>query len=206
TTFVSLADTAIVAALLPNPNDVNSIYLNDIQDDPAVGWNTEISINNGVHATAACLEPCIDQDGNRVAFATTTPWSSGDAVQDVFLWKSGVATLTQVSVPLAGLKAASGDPDVDKAGKYVIFETATNGLVSDAPAATQMIYAKDVDSGANVYYMASRGGSSTVPNAFCANGAISGNGNYCAWETTSTNCTSDTYTGAVNDVFLRKWQ
>ncbi|MCD4782691.1 MAG: hypothetical protein K8T10_02555, partial [Candidatus Eremiobacteraeota bacterium] len=188
------------------PNDVNSIWLNDIQDDPAVGWNTEISISDGVNATANCAAPCIDQDGSRVAFTSTTPWASGDAVADVFLYKSGFTTLTQVSVPLAGLKALSANPDMDKAGKYVIFQTATNGLVSDAPAATTMIYAKDIDSGTNVYYMTSRGGSATVPNVGCFNGVISGNGNYCAWETTATNCTSDTYTAAINDVFLRKWQ
>jgi len=206
TAFVSLADTAITAAAAPNPGDVNSIFLNDIQDDPAIGWNNEISISGGVHATANCAAPCIDQDGSRVAFTSTTPWASGDALADVFLWKSGYTDLTQVSVPLAGLKAASALPDIDKSGKYVTFETTTNGLVSDAPNVVSMIYAKDVDSGTNVYYLASRGNSATIPNVGCFNGAISGNGNYVVWETTATNCTSDTFTGAVNDVFLRKWQ
>ncbi|MCD4783744.1 MAG: carboxypeptidase regulatory-like domain-containing protein [Candidatus Eremiobacteraeota bacterium] len=205
TVFVSDADTNICATAPPG-GGIASVILNDIQGNPAVGWNNEISISSGTHATADCLEPCIDQDGNTVAFATATVWTSGNALQDVWLWKSGVAALVQVSKPLGGLEAASGDPDIDKAGKYVIFETATNGLVTDAPVATQMIYAKDVSLGTNVYTLVSRGNSATVPNVLCNNGAISGNGNHVVWETAATNCTSDTYTAAINDVFVRKWQ
>lgn len=207
TAFQTMADANISA----NPGTgaaTTHIYRNYINDDPATGWNILVSKNNGTEPLAGSTSqlPVINQDGTKIAFQSNGAFNSGDTTSDIFLWTVGQAALTYVSSPLAGTKGASTAANIDNSGNLVQFASLTIGLVSDDTDATMHIFVKDVSTGQNVYTMTSRGSANQVPNAACQNNELSGNGNYAVWDTVATNLTSDTYTAAINDCFIRKYQ
>ncbi|MCE1248841.1 MAG: carboxypeptidase regulatory-like domain-containing protein [Firmicutes bacterium] len=208
TAFESLADNITSAGAGVPASAVLQVFRNDINSDPAVGWNIHVSKHDGNTANAACTFPCINEGGTRIAFqsASTNLGNTGATTQNVYLWKLSSASLTYVSIPLSGTVGNSTAPVMDKTGQYVGFLSTTIGLVTNVTDALARLYVKDVDAGQNVYTLVSKGSSDQIPDNACANPALSADGNYAVWDTASKNLTNDTYTTGITDCFIRKWK
>lgn len=209
TAFESGADTAIVAAPGVVGGAASNIFRNDINGDPALGWNIQVSKHDGIGPVAGevCIDPAINEDGKKIAFTSDAAgFPSGDGFDDVYLWSEGSSALNYVSRPLAGAKGNSDQPGISYDGKIVIFRSATVGLVPEDTDVFTHVFAKDVTAGTDVYTLVSKGASGQLPNAACNNPAISGNGSYVVFDTAATNLTGDSFTLGNIDVFLHKWR
>ncbi|MCE1246061.1 MAG: carboxypeptidase regulatory-like domain-containing protein [Firmicutes bacterium] len=206
-TFQSRADNITSAGAGYPASAVAQVFRNDINADPATGWNILVSKYNGAVANAAAESPAINEGGTRIAFesSATNLGNSSATASNIYLWKQDSATLTWVSIPLSGAAGSSASAIIDRTGQYVGFRSTAVGLVSDVTNNTARIYVKDVNSGLNQYTLVSRGSSDQVPDRACNNPSMSGDGSYAVWETAARNLTNDSYSDAT-DVFMRKWK
>ncbi|MCE1248225.1 MAG: carboxypeptidase regulatory-like domain-containing protein, partial [Firmicutes bacterium] len=208
TAFQSVANNITSAGAGVPAGGLQQIFRNDINADPATGWNIHVSKHNGTTANAVCTLPVISEGGSRIAFqsAATNLGNAAATALNIYLWNLNSAALTYVSIPLSGAVGNNTNAVMDRSGKYVGFVSATVGLVSDVTDAVARVYVKDVELGQNVYTMVSRGSSDQVPFDACTLPAMSGDGNYVAWQTAAKNLTNDGYTIGINDIFVRKWK
>ncbi|MCE1247477.1 MAG: carboxypeptidase regulatory-like domain-containing protein, partial [Firmicutes bacterium] len=209
TAFQSAANNITSAgAGVPAGGGLLQIFRNDINTDPATGWNIHVSKHNGTTANTDCTAPVINEGGTRIAFqsASTNLGNSSAANQNIYLWNLNSAALTYVSIPLSGTVGNSTNAVMDRTGQYVGFLSTTVGLVSDVTNNLARVYVKDVDAGTNVYTLVSRGSSDQVPDVACANPSMSGDGNYVVWDSAAKNLTNDSYTTGIIDIFVRKWK
>ncbi|MCE1246060.1 MAG: carboxypeptidase-like regulatory domain-containing protein, partial [Firmicutes bacterium] len=208
TAYQSKADNITSAGAGVPAGGFTQIFRNDVNSDPATGWNIHVSKHNGTTAGADCILPVINEGGARIAFQSgaTNLGNTAATTQNIYLWNLNSAALTYVSIPLSGAVGDSTFATMDRSGKYVGFLSRTIGLVSDVTNNTARVYVKDVDLGQNVYTLVSRGSSDQVPDAACFNPALSGDGNYVVFDTASKNLTNDSYTAGIIDVFARKWK
>ncbi|MCE1246379.1 MAG: hypothetical protein LWY06_07035, partial [Firmicutes bacterium] len=213
----TLQDAATVAR-----ESTTHIYRNDINADPATGWNILVSKHNGALAqapggtatngeangTPTCQLPVISEGGSRIAFQATSTnlGNTAAAANNIYLWNLNSAALTYVSIPLSGTVGTNTNAVIDRTGQYVGFLSTTVGLVSDVTNNLARFYVKDVNAGTNTYTLVSRGSSDQVPDVACSFPSMSGDGNYVVWDTAAKNLTNDSYTTGRIDVFVRKWK
>lgn len=104
--------------------------------DRSTGTTTHVSVSStGVVANAASSQPAISADGRYVAFASdATNLVPGDTngMRDVFVYDGQAKTTSRVSVTSAGGQArgASAAPGLSADGRYVLFSSSANNLVT----------------------------------------------------------------------------
>ena len=216
TVFVSDSNTLVSA----DTNGVADVFLRDTCQGAAgcTPSTTRLSVaTDGTQGNAASSFPAISADERFVAFASsanTLVASDTNGVVDVFVRDTcfGAAGCTpstgRVSVASDGTQA-SGDnsfPRLSGNGRFVVFQSGANNLVSGDSNGTVDIFLRDTCQGAagcvvstTRVSVASDGSQAVGVSAFPA---LSSNGRFIAFTSNAANLVASD-TNGVEDVFLR---
>jgi Tol biopolymer transport system component len=149
--------------------------------------------------------PTVSDDGNAIAFSSTqNNLVSGDTngVSDVFVRLRATATTRRASVGLAGAQAngASDLPVLSANGRFVVFTSVANNLVSGDTNGLQDIFRHDLQTGETARVSVSSGGAQANGNSFVS--AVSADGEVVAFTSAASNLVAGDSNG-VTDVFVR---
>jgi len=182
-------------------NGVQDIFLHDwangTTERVSLGWQEQ-------EADGASAWPEISADGLSVVFASTaTNLIDGDIneVEDVFLvdLQSGAIELVSHSASGGQANAASSHPVISGDGRFVAFVSAATNLVSGATTGLEEIYLYDRLYDSLQWVSTPRVGS--VNDGLSEEPAISADGNWVAFSSTSTHLVPDDSEG-WRDIFL----
>jgi hypothetical protein len=191
-------------------NNMEDIFVNDLQ----TGATTRVSLASltGVQANGDSRGAAISSDGRYVAFeSTATNLVSVDTngQNDVFVRDLQTGITTLVSVDSAGIQtngisrnypipiSISGD------GRFVVFISQANNLVSGDTNAVQDVFVHDLQTGATTLVSVNSAG--VQANAPSYSPTISVNGRYVVFASPATNLV-DGDTNESHDVFVRDLQ
>lgn len=184
------------------PNDTNAdrdIFLGDLLED------TNMLISAGLEgnpANGASFNPDISDDGNSVVFqsiANNIVEDDTNAAEDVFVWSSGSIFLASVDADGNQGNGASYDPRISPDGRYVVFASEANNLISGDTNGVADIFVYDTQTGTTTCVSVSSeggeaNGSSDYPD-------ISTGGRYIVFQSDATNLVHND-TNSRRDIFM----
>jgi Tol biopolymer transport system component len=215
-------DTNTCAAFgYPAAGTCPDIFVRDVISNTT----TRVSVSSaGVQGDGpAGLFSSISADGRYVAFEssasnlvtgdTNTCASSAGNCPDIFVRDLQTNTTTRVSVGITGTQAAdaSGRPAISADGRYVVFDSLANNLVTGDSGFSD-IFRKDTQTGAITRVSVDSGGGQANNDSYSP--AISADGRYVVFHSTASDlvandtntCGGYTTPGTCPDVFLRDMQ
>jgi len=199
---------AVYACAAPDlvPNDTNN--KNDVfLRDRLLGITQRVSLaNDGSEGDGDSLGGSVSDDGRYVAFtssATNLAADDTNGQHDVFLYDRQLGQLRLVSANPSGVPAggASRYPVVSGDGRYVVFQSDANDLVSDDGPWTD-VFLYDVQAG--TLEVAGLDASGAVPLGQNYWPSISADGRFLAFQSNAAIFPGDT--NGKSDVFLRDRQ
>jgi len=177
-------------------------------EDPQNGALTTVIVSQSTDGTLGngdSFNPMVSSNGRFVVFeSNATNLVAGDTngQTDIFVRDLLLNLTTRVSLNTGGLQAAGSSlqPSISDNGRYVAFHSNARNLATN-PTATRLwgsyqifVVDRDTDgdnifdeSGSTATYLASVNSSNVPANAYTFFGRISGNGNYLAYASYSTN-------------------
>ena len=182
----ALFESSASDLVIGDTNNVTDVFVRDLVN----GTNILVSIGaNGGCANGSSWESAMTPDGRHVAFASTASnLVPGDVngIQDIFVrdLQTGVTTLASPSAMGPG---HSDSPQLTPDGRYVAFQSTATNLVPGV-ATTGEVYVRDL-TGAVTYLASGNAHSLITGNVISYNQAISDNGQFVAFES-STNGSS----------------
>ena len=194
--FASLA-TNLVAS---DTNDAWDVFVHD------GAGTTRVSVDSvGTEADAASFFSSISGDGNYVAFySAATNLVAGDTngSLDVFVHNRTTGVTERVSVDSGGGEGNmdSADPSISSDGRYVAFASQASNLVAGDTNGSWDVFVHDRDTGTTSRASVASGGAQGGDDSWYP--AISGDGDYVAFESLATNLVAGDSNG-VWDVFVR---
>jgi len=183
-------------------NSTWDVFLHDVQ----TGQTTRISVTSGGgEANSDSTEPSISADGRYIAFKSgaTNLISGDDYEQDIFLHdrQTGVTSLVSSSSTGENGNGYTEAASISSSGRYVVFESGSDNLVSGDLNTARDIFLKDTFTGKTVLISMSSAGSQGNDSSNFPK--ISGDGGYVVFYSDATNLVNGD-TNGFKDVFLRK--
>lgn len=181
------------------------VFRKDVQ----TGAITRISTDsNGVQANGDSYFPSISADGRYIAFqsyATNLVPGDTNTYADIFVKDTQTGSLTRISNGVSNAQANNDSfaPAMSANGRYVAFYSNAGNLVAGDSNVTADVFVKDLQSG--TLTRVSTDSSNVQGNGDSFGPAISADGRYVAFESTSSNLTLGD-TNSVSDVFLKDTQ
>jgi hypothetical protein len=194
--FASNADNLVPS----DTNSVTDVFVKDVQ----TGAITRVSVaSDGTQANNESLDPTISSSGRYVvfeSFATNIGGNPNGSTEEVYMHDMQTGTTSLISDAPDGTPADHGadNPSVTSDGRYVVFRSYSDNLVSGVPFANLEIFEKDTQTG-NVYLL-SKSASSVEANASSGLPKISCDGNSVVFTSHATNLPG--YAGNSTDVYL----
>ncbi|MCE1247865.1 MAG: hypothetical protein LWY06_14580 [Firmicutes bacterium] len=207
--YNTYATDSVSSGLMPG-GTVYEVILCDLQksiDSRAM----LVSQKGGSASSGGAKVPCINYDGTKIAFMASGSTLGGMNNRDVYWWDNGTIILVS-GLSSGGSSISCDSPNIDKAGRYVCFETNGAFLPEDTNASRD-VYVWDsqtltytiisVDSNGNLSETTS--GGSGLP-------FISPDGNYVTFYSYAKNLAQGPpisqghLRNGVADVYLRKWK
>lgn len=201
--FASEADNLV------DTNGFRDIFVRDLANDSNVLVSCAVGggVGNGI-----AFEPVISGDGRYVAFtssATNLVNADANSATDIFVRDLQTGVTTLASLNAAGTGAANSNsysPALSVDGRWLLFRSQANNLVSGSFAGTENLYLRDLQAGTN--FALTSGGVSVAtmtPDArFVAfAGNVAGTSYLYVWDSNlktrvSTNTTTGITTVAIN--------
>jgi Tol biopolymer transport system component len=186
------------------PNDTNScrdvfVY------DRSTQLTERVSVDSaGAQANAESADPALSGDGRYVAFwsdATQLVGGDTNGARDVFVHDRQFGTTERVSVDSSGAQA-NGEcsfPSLSANGDLLVFSSSASNLAPGG-ALGEQVFLHDRQSGATT--LASVDTNGNPGNSWSSAAQISGDGNYVAFLSPSTNLVPND-TNAHEDIFVR---
>ena len=187
------------------PGDTNGsqdIFVHDC----LTGDTSRVSIaTGGAQANDYCGRPEISDDGRFVAFysrATNLVPGDTNGVPDLFVHDRQTGETTRVSVATDGTEAneASDDPKLSADGRYVVFHSEADNLVSGDTNDTDDVFIRDRLAGTTERISVNAAGDEA--NGQSHEPDISADGRYVAFHSNANNLISGDYADEA-DVFVR---
>ncbi|MCB8980632.1 MAG: PD40 domain-containing protein [Ardenticatenaceae bacterium] len=200
--FRSYASNLVSGDTNGNPD----IFLHDTQ----TGETVRISVDsNGTEANGNQVSPAISADGRYVAFdsdASNLVNDDTNGVNDIFLHDTENGETIRVSVGSNGMQGNDHSwkrPAVSADGRFVVFESDANNLVSGDTNGGSDIFLHNTETGETIRVSVDIEG--TQGNGLSGYPTISADGRYVAFYSDASNLVSEDTNGA-RDVFLRDTQ
>jgi RHS repeat-associated protein len=149
----------------------------------------------------------ISADGQFVAYdsiATDLISPDANSRSDTFVWDAASSATTLVSLSTAGVQGDgdSSQPSLSGDGRYVAYESFATNLTTGGTNGQGQIYVRDRTASTTTKVSISTGGAEG--NAQSRNAAVSADGRFIAFDSTSTNLTADPkFFATLNDVYAR---
>jgi hypothetical protein len=196
-TFLSTANN-----LVPNDNNgVQDIFVRDT----VAGATSRVSISStGQEANYSSLQPVISADGLNVAYIShASNLVPGDTnnTGDVFIHNRQTGTTTRISVASNGTQSnvISWAPDISSNGRYVVFSSNADNLVSADLNQWGDIFLRDIT--ANTTTLISAAANKGQANSWSQLPVISADGSFVAFFSWASNLTSNDENW-LPDIFL----
>jgi len=196
-------------------NDTNGhtydVFVRDLQ----VGTTSLVSVNtsggSGNRDSASQLPVAISADGRLVAFSSpasnlVTNDTNG-TLWDVFVRDLQAGTTTLVSVNLAnGTGPHHSDyPLMSADGRYVVFSSSVNNLVSNDTNNTTDVFVRDLQAGTTTLVSVNRLGTASANSGSGAH-MLTPDGRFVAFTSLATDLVDVSDTNGASDVFVRDLQ
>ena len=190
-------------------NAKRDIFVRDRQ----AGTTTRVSVaTGGGEVTGDSFNSALSGDGRFVAFeSVATNLVAGDTngASDVFVHDRQTGATTRVSVATGAVQAIGGSflPAISNDGRFVAFHSAATNLVTGDTNGGTDVFVHDRQTGETTRVSVATGGGQSTgsgqPPAFAP--ALSAEGRFVAFESTSTNLVAGD-TNGVSDVFVHDRQ
>jgi uncharacterized repeat protein (TIGR01451 family) len=202
--YVAFASTA--TNLVPgDTNAASDVFVRDTVS----GTTTLVSVGaGGVPANGASDQPSISGDGRYVAFrsaASNLVASDTNGHYDVFVRDLVAGTTSLVSQSTGGTQGDndSAQPFVSATGRYIVFQSLADNLISADQLGKQDIFLRDTQLGTTERVSLSMSnGSPAGPSAFPS---VSADGRWVAFQSGGFNITGDCSTGTTQ-IYVRDRQ
>ncbi len=186
-------------------NDCWDVFRKDMQTGAITRISTDSS---GSQANSDSYFPSISADGRYIAFqsyATNLVPGDTNTYADIFVKDTQTGSLTRISNGVSNAQANNDSfaPAMSANGRYVAFYSNAGNLVAGDTNVAADIFVKDLQSG--TLTRVSTDSSNVQGNGDSFGPAISADGRYVAFESTSSNLTLGD-TNSVSDVFLKDTQ
>lgn len=189
-----------------DPDAVSDVFVRDLQTSTTVLVSRASGVA-GAKGNNFSYIPSISRDGSIIAFssaATNLNADDSDSTFDIYTrnWTNASPTTTLVSRSSAGVKGNgdSFDPSLSADGSRLAFISRSNNLDPAETDALADVFVRDLPSSTTTW--ASRGSSPTGTKGESFEPALSGNGNFVAFFSTSSNLDPDE-TDTLQDIFVR---
>jgi len=196
--FSSDADNLVAG----DTNEEEDIFVRD----RLTGETTRVSIaSDGTEANRWSREPAISGDGRYVVFESSAnnlvPGDTEEFSDDIFLHDRQTGETTRMSVAADGTEGngSSSSPAISADGRYVAFESFADNLVAGDTNERNDIFVRDRQTGEVVRVSVASNG--TQANSFADVPAISADGRYVAFESSSDNLVAKD-TNDTRDIFV----
>jgi len=169
-----------------------------------------LSIDNGtppVPGGAASSSPSISSDGRFVAFASSATFILGVGGSQIYIhdWQTNQTSLvSQNAIGSAG-DGASSQPRISGDGRFVAFTSASSNLTGDPDPGPSQIFLRDTQLNTTTLVSQADGVAGPVGNGASSQPSISGDGQFVAFTSASSNLTADP-NSATTQIFLRDTQ
>ncbi|HFQ15549.1 MAG TPA: DUF4347 domain-containing protein, partial [Rhodobacteraceae bacterium] len=201
--YVVFSSTATNLIAAGDTNGYGDIYIHDNQ----TGLNELVSVHSdGVTATNHfSYQPDVSGDGRYVVFvslASNLVDNDTNGAWDIFLRDRQSGTTTRLSESYTGSEGndnSSGSPRISANGRYVVFESSASNLVAFDTNGTDDVFLRDLVAGTIRRISVDSLGNEL--NGYSGNPAISADGRYVAYASTSTNAVADD-TNGFTDIFV----
>jgi Tol biopolymer transport system component len=186
-------------------NGVSDVFVRDRQ----TGTTARVSVSSsGTQGNGASDFPALTPDGRYVAFASianTLVTGDTNATWDVFVRDLELGTTTRVSVDSSGAQGNgwSTSPAISADGRYVAFQSDAPNLVAGDTNGQTDVFVRDLQTG--VTTRMSVGSSGVQGNFSSVTPAISADGRYVVFSSSSSNLVANDTNGA-QDVFVHDRQ
>jgi Tol biopolymer transport system component len=162
----------------------------------------------GVQGISISYNPTFSADGRYVAFESyATDLVAGDtnAAADIFVRDRQTGTTSRVSKSSAGIEGdgSSANPAISTDGRYVVFDSGSNNLVSGDTNGAQDIFVRDRQTGTTT--LISKTSAGVQADGGSTDPSISSDGRYVAFESYATNLVAGD-TNGMTDIFVRDRQ
>ena len=185
-------------------NDSNGV-IDIFVYDRTSGLTTRVSVDStGAEARSHSFSPSISENGQLVAYySLATNLVAGDTNRsiDVFVHDTTTGTTERVSVDSNGNQGNmdSWQPQISANGQLVTFSSNASNLVANDTNGMQDVFLFDRQSGSAALVSMAPGGQAS--NGRSAYPAVSGDGNYLAFESNATNLVLNDTNGET-DIFV----
>ena len=166
-----------------------------------------VAVGNG-----ASSNPTISSNGQFVAFTSASGNLTGDpdpGPSQIFLRDTQSNTTTLVSqatgVAVAVGNGASSNPTISSNGQFVAFTSASGNLTGDPDPGPSQIFLRDTQSNTTTLVSQATGVAVAVGDGISGQPTVSGNGQFVAFTSASSNLTADPNPGP-SQIFLRDTQ
>ncbi len=199
--FVSSATNLVTG----DTNGFSDIFVRDLQTNTT----TRVSVaSGGAEANNASFAPAISRDGRFVAFVSNANnLVAGDTngVSDIFVHDLQTNTTTRVSVESGGAQANgnSYDPAISGDGRFVVFASEADNLVSGDTNSASDIFVRDLQASATFRVSIATGEIQSNDESYFP--AISDDGVFVVFSSDATNFVVND-TNGFRDVFIRNLQ
>jgi Tol biopolymer transport system component len=155
------------------------------------GTTTRVSVaSSDTQGNGDSDDPSVSADGRYVAFESeATNLVSGDTNDwgDIFVHDRQTGQTTRISVASGGTQGNGGsyDPSISDDGRYVVFESTANNLVSGDTNGFCDVFVRDRQTGQTIRVSVVSGG--TQANDGCYDPSISDDGRYVTFESEASN-------------------
>jgi Tol biopolymer transport system component len=187
------------------PADRNGKVLDIYSVDRTNGFVRLVSRGLGnTPADGPSFDPAITRFGGGIAFASSaTNLVSQDTNGVVDIFARGIdRPAARVSIGSGGVQAngPSGNPDISRDGRYVVFESRASNLVPGDTNGKPDIFVRDLFAGTTTLVSVARGGGPA--NGTSGSAAISSNGRVVSFSSHASNLVRRDRNG-ITDVFVR---
>ncbi len=189
-------------------NDASDVFIRDM----LTGTTQRVSTtSSGIQAntlSAVTFVKALSADGRFVAFssdANNLVSVDSNAATDIFVKDMQTGTVQRASVNAAGVEAnnASTNATISNDGRYVVFESDADNLVSDDTNLSKDIFIKDLQTGTVQRVSVASSGIEANANSFID--AISADNTLIVFESYADNLVADDINGAF-DIFIKNTQ